>query len=189
MRGIRNAPWHTLIVDESTDIAVHKEYCTVLEEYCRVPSSENGDPEAKHCYKKRNDLKYRVTLTALGDVLGELAQLYLSLQKRNLTVMEGHCFGRAKIEKPCSQYLNEEAQWSDCVREVMRATKADGAITRDITQFISKLCEHLDACFPVDGLNQCSAFDIEALCSDVSFEYGSTKIATLAKKPFSAHNL
>lgn len=64
----------------------------------------------------------------------------------------------------------------------MRATKADGAITRDIALFISKLYfKHLDACFPVDGLNQWHC-DIEALRSDVSFEYGSTKVATLAKK-------
>lgn len=109
---------------------------------------------AKHYYKKLSDPKYKVTITALADVLGELAQLRLSLQKHNLTVMEGHCFGGAKIEKLRSQYLNEEAQWRDSVREEMGATKADGAITRDITLFISKLCEDLDAVAKVSKLGQ-----------------------------------
>ena len=72
--------------------------------------------------------------------------------------------------------------WSDCVMEVIRASEADGDITQDITQFISKLCDHLDARFPVDGLKEWSAFDIEVLCTDVSFDYGTTDIAMLAQK-------
>lgn len=60
---------------------------------------------AKYCYKKLSGSKFKVTVTALGDVLGELAQLCVTLQRRNLTVMEGHCFARAKIEKLRSQYL------------------------------------------------------------------------------------
>ncbi|KAL7378014.1 hypothetical protein ABVT39_007455 [Epinephelus coioides] len=161
--------------------AVLRNY-TVLEEYCRTQASENEDPVAKYCYKKLSDPKYKVTLSALGDVLGELANLCLSLQRHNLTVMEGHCYARAKIEKLCARYLENEPQWSDCVIEVVRASEADGAITRDITQFISKLCDHLDARFPVDDLKEWSAFDIEVLCADVSFDYGTTNIATLAKK-------
>lgn len=102
MCSIWNGQWHTLIVDESTDIAVR--------------SIENGDPVAKHYYKKPSDPKYKVTRTALGDVLGELAQLCLSLQKCNLTVMEGHRFGRAKIEKLHSQYLWGPVEWQ-CQRD------------------------------------------------------------------------
>jgi len=116
--------------------------------------------------------------------LGELAQLCLSFQRRNLTVMEGHCFARAKIEKLHSQYLKDEedVQWSDRVREVMRTSSAGGRNTGEITLFIRKLCDHLDAHFPEDELKEWSAFDIEALSSDISFEYRSTDIATLAKK-------
>ncbi|XP_035487733.2 uncharacterized protein LOC118309564 [Scophthalmus maximus] len=163
--------------------AVLRNY-TVLEEYCKRESSDNRDPVAIYCYKKLRDSKFKVTLTALRDVLGELAQLYLSFQRRNLTVMEGHCFARAKIEKLRSQYLNDEkdVQWSDRVKEVMRTSSADTRNIGEITFFIRKLCDHLDARFPEDELKEWSAFDIEALSSDISFEYGSTDIATLAKK-------
>ena len=93
--------------------------------------------------------------------------------------MEGHCF-----EKLRSQYLKDEkdVQWSDRVKEVMRTSSADGIKTGEITLFIRKLCDHLDARFPEDELKEWSAFNIEALSSDISFEYGSTDIATLAKK-------
>ena len=160
--------------------AVLRNY-TVLEEYCK---RDSRDPIANYCYKKLSDSKFKVTLTALGDVLGELAQLCLSFQRRNLTVMEGHCFARAKIEKLRSQYLKDEedVQWSDRVREVMRTSSAGGRNTGEINLFIRKLCDHLDARFPEDELKEWSAFDIEALSSDISFEYRSTDIATLAKK-------
>ncbi|KAJ3582515.1 hypothetical protein NHX12_000529 [Muraenolepis orangiensis] len=162
--------------------AVLRNY-TVLEEYCKRESSDNGDPVAKYCYKKLSDSKFKVTVTALGDVLGELAKLCLTLQRRNLTVMEGHCFARAKIEKLRSQYLKrKDVQWSDRVKEAMGTSSADGRNTGEITLFISKLCDHMDARFPEDELKEWSAFDIEALSSDISFDYGSADIATLAKK-------
>lgn len=163
--------------------AVLRNY-TVLEEYCKRESRDNRDPVAKYCYKKLTDSKFKVTLTALGDVLGELAQLCLSFQRCNLTVMEGHCFARAKIEKLRSQYLKdeEEIQWSDRVKEVLRTSSTDGRNTGEIALFICKLCDHLDACFPEGELKEWSAFNIEALSSDISFEYGSADIDTLAKK-------
>ncbi|KAL0161425.1 hypothetical protein M9458_045150, partial [Cirrhinus mrigala] len=163
--------------------AVLRNY-TVLEEYCKRESSDNRDPVANYCYKKLTDSKFKVTLTALGDVLGELSHLCLSFQRRNLTVMEGHCFARAKLEKMRSQYLTEEkdVKWSDRVKEAMRASSADNKNTGEITRFIRKLCDHLDARFPEDELKEWSAFDIEALSSDISFEYGAADIATLAKK-------
>lgn len=162
--------------------AVLRNY-TVLEEYCKREFTDNRDPVAKYCYKKLSDSKFKVTVTALGDVLGELAQLCLSFQRRNLTVMEGHCFARAKIEKLRSQYLKEkDVQWSDRVKEAMGTSSADGRNTGEITLFISKLYDHMDARFPEDELKEWSAFDIEALSSDISFDYGSADISTLAKK-------
>lgn len=72
-----------------------------------------------------------------------------------------------------SQYLKEkDVQWSDRVKEAMGTSSADGRNTGEIILFISKLCDHMDG----------SAFDIEALSSDISFDYGSADIATLAKK-------
>ena len=88
--------------------AVLRNY-TVLKEFCKREFTDNRDPVAEYCYKKLSDSKFKVTVTALGDVLGELAQLCLTLQRRKLTVMEGLCFARAKIEKLRSQYLKEKA--------------------------------------------------------------------------------
>lgn len=73
-------------------------------------------------------------------------------------VMEGHCFARAKIEKLRAQYLENEPQWSDCVMEVIRASEAGGTNTKDIIQFLPKLCDHMDARFPVGDLKEWSAF-------------------------------
>ncbi|CAL9687294.1 unnamed protein product [Knipowitschia caucasica] len=162
--------------------AVLRNY-TVLQEFYKRELTENRDPVAKYCYKKLSDSKFNVTVTALGDVLGELAQLCLTLQRRNLTVMEGHCFARAKIEKLRSQYLREkDVQWSDRVKEAMATSTAYDRNTGEITLFISKLCDHMDARFPEGELKEWSAFDIEALSSDISFDYGSADIATSAKK-------
>ncbi|KAM3593003.1 uncharacterized protein V6R79_003550 [Siganus canaliculatus] len=82
--------------------AVLRNY-TVLTEFCKRESTDNQDPVAKYCYKKLSDSKFKVTVTALGDVLE-------------------------------------------------------------------------------DELKEWSAFDIETLSSDISFDYGSADIATLAKK-------
>ncbi|KAL1270815.1 hypothetical protein QQF64_029831 [Cirrhinus molitorella] len=97
-RPLNEVRW--LLRDQAVN-AVLRNY-TVLEEYCKRESSDNRGPVANYCYKKLTDSKFKVTLTALGDVLGELAHLCLAFQRRNLTVMEGHCFARAKIEKLCS---------------------------------------------------------------------------------------
>lgn len=97
--------------------------------------------------KKRNDPTYNVTLTALGDVLGERANLCCSVQRRcNLTVTEGHCDAKAKIERLHAQYLDNAPQCL-CHGGItsMSASEAGGEITKDMTQFISKLCDHLDA--------------------------------------------
>jgi len=76
----------------------------------------------------------------------------------------------------------KDVQWSDRVKEAMGTSSADGKDTGEITLFISKLCDHMDARFPEDELKEWSAFDIEALSSDISFDCGSADIATLAKK-------
>ena len=90
------------------------------------------------------------------NAFNELAQLCLSFQRRNLTVMEGHCFARANIEKLRSQYLTEEkdVKWSDRVKEAMRASSAEDRNIGEITCFIGKLCDHLDARFPEDELKE-----------------------------------
>lgn len=63
--------------------------------------------------------------------------------------MEEHCFATAKIEKYHSQYLKDErdVQSSDRVKEVMMTSPHDARNTGEITLFIRKLCDHLDARF------------------------------------------
>lgn len=59
--------------------AVLRNY-TVLQEFYKREFTNNRGPVAKYCYKKLSDSKFKVTVTALGGVLGELAQLCLTLQ-------------------------------------------------------------------------------------------------------------
>lgn len=77
---------------------------SLLMEYC-TKEADNEDPIAKYCLKKLSDPKYRVAITVLGDLLEELAQLSVSLQRSNLSIIDAHCFARAKMEKLRSQYL------------------------------------------------------------------------------------
>lgn len=67
--------------------AVLRNY-TVLKESCKRESSDNRIPVANYRHKNLSDSKFKVTLTALGDVLGELAQLCLSFQRLNLTWLQ-----------------------------------------------------------------------------------------------------
>ena len=48
--------------------------------------------------------------------------------------------------------------------------------------FCDVICDYRDARFPEDELKEWSAFDIEALSSDISFDHGSPDISSLAKK-------
>lgn len=97
-------------------------------------------------------------------------------------MIAGHCFARAKIEKIHSQYLKEKDVQVTVSKKAMGTSSADGRNTDEITFYINKLCDHMDDRFPEDELKECSAFDIEALNSDISFDYGSADIATLAKR-------
>lgn len=84
------------------------------------------------------DSKFKVTVTALGDGLGELAQLRLTLQRCRLPGMEGRCFAGAKIEESHSQYLRErDVQWSDRVKEATGTSSADRLNTSEITLFMT----------------------------------------------------
>lgn len=76
----------------------------------------------------------------LGDVLEELAQLCNSLQRSNLTIIDAHCFARAKIEKLCSQYLGQHVYWSSRVNELLETIN-----TADIILFVHEVCDHIDA--------------------------------------------
>ncbi|TRY56742.1 hypothetical protein DNTS_027367 [Danionella cerebrum] len=199
MESLRNASAHTLIVDESTDITVHKmplnevrwlsryqavnaflRNYSLLTEYCKK-EVDNDDPIAKYCLKKLSDPKYKVAITVLGDVLDELAQLSVSLQRSNLSIIDAHCFARAKMEKLRSQYLGHQVFWSNRVNELLG--KHDSAInTADIILFVSKVCDHLDARFPEGELKEWSAFSLETLDSTLNFDHGTNDVSRLIEK-------
>lgn len=110
---------------------------TVLEENCERKSCDNRDSVVNYWYKKVSDSKFRLTLTALEDVLSESVQLCLSFQTRNLKVMGGQRFARAKIKKIHSLNLKDErnVKWNDRVREVMRTSSADSRNTAEINPY------------------------------------------------------
>lgn len=147
--------------------ALLKNY-SVLTEYCRKEAA--NDPISKYCYRKLTDSKYRVALTVLGDVLEELAQLCASLQGSNLTVMDGHCLARARIQKLRSQYLGERVHWSRHASELLESEKTVN--TADILMFVRKVCEHLDARFPENELKEWAVFDVDILDATSDFDHG-----------------
>lgn len=71
---------------------------SLLTEYC-TKEANNDDPIAKYCLKKLSVPKHRVAIIVLGDVLEDLAQVCVSLQRSNLTTIDAHCYARAKMEK------------------------------------------------------------------------------------------
>lgn len=64
-------------------------------------------------------------------------------------------------------------------------SSADGRNTSEITFFIQKHCDRLHARFPEEELKEWSAFDIEALSSDISVDMDPR--VTLAKKYEAIH--
>nr|XP_055048997.1 protein FAM200C-like [Misgurnus anguillicaudatus] len=153
---------------------------SLLTEYC-LKEADNDDPIAKYCLKKLSDPKYRVAITVLGDVLEELAQLSVSLQRSNLNIIDAHCFARAKMEKLKSQYLGQHIHWSTRVNELLG--KHDSAInTAEIILFVRKVCDHLDARFPEGELKEWSAFSLETLDSAIDFDHGRTDLTRLTEK-------
>lgn len=65
---------------------------------------------------------------------------------------------------------------------MMKTLSADGRNTSKMNLLIRQLRDHWDARCPEDELKGWSAFDIEALSSDISLEHESTETTALAKK-------
>ena len=151
--------------------AVLRNY-TVLEEYCKRESSDNRDPVVIYCCKKAERFKVQGYSHCSGRCFGR-AGTTLPFFSKTQPDCDGRTLlcKRAKIEKLHSQYSNDEkdVQWRDRVKEVMRTSSADARITDEITLFTRKLWDHLVAHFSEDELKEWSAFDIEALSSDISF--------------------
>uniref|UniRef100_H3AC94 HAT C-terminal dimerisation domain-containing protein n=1 Tax=Latimeria chalumnae TaxID=7897 RepID=H3AC94_LATCH len=144
-------------------------FADVLVDYCTMEVNENNYPVAKYCLKKLTDPQYHIALTVLDDILGDLSELCQTFQRSCLTATE---------------YLGEKVHWSEKVKQQM-ASLDNTVNTRGVLHFISELCEHLE-----NKLQECSAFDIEALFpTKFDYGYGTENYIKLVGKYLAVLNL
>uniref|UniRef100_H2ZUA4 HAT C-terminal dimerisation domain-containing protein n=1 Tax=Latimeria chalumnae TaxID=7897 RepID=H2ZUA4_LATCH len=155
----------------------------VLVDYCIMEVNENNYPVAKYCLKKLTDPQYRIALTVLDDIWGELSELCQTFQRSCLTIIEAYRYAKAKIAKFCSQYLVEKVHWSEKVKQQM-ASFDNTVNTRGVLHFVSELCEHLDCQFPENELQEWSAFILKHC-----FLYGTENVIKLVGKYQAVLNL
>ncbi|CAM2113561.1 unnamed protein product [Caretta caretta] len=158
-------------------------YETLLR-YFEYQISENNDPIAKYCLNKLSDTNYHITLTALNDVLYELAKLTKCFQKNSLTTVEAVQLARAQIRKMRGQCLKETVSWSNTMKNLIASSTRDKQFSGEsILRFISLLCDHLNQRFPENELKEWAAFDFALLSSQqISYEFGTENISKLVDK-------
>uniref|UniRef100_H3A4J4 Uncharacterized protein n=1 Tax=Latimeria chalumnae TaxID=7897 RepID=H3A4J4_LATCH len=145
--------------------------------------NENNDPIAKYCLKKLTDPQYRIALTVLDDILGELSELCQTFQRSCLTTIEAYRYAKAKIAKFCSQCLGEKVHWKQ-----QMTSFANTVNTRVVLHSITELCEHLGCQFPENELQEWAAFDTETLFP-AKFNYGTENVTKLVGKYQAVLNL
>ena len=91
----------------------------VLIEYCTEQVNTCNDPINQYCLKRLLNRQFRLTLTVLNDVMGELASICKYFQRSGLTTIEVFQYVKAKICKIRPQYLGETAHWSDAVKKFL----------------------------------------------------------------------
>jgi len=74
--------------------------------------TETNDPVSKIPCTETYRLQVRVALTALNDVLGELASLCKFFQRSCLMTIDALQFAKGRICKLQAQYLGETPHWS-----------------------------------------------------------------------------
>ena len=97
----------------------------LLIEYCTEQVNTCNHPINKYCLKRLLNPHFRLTLTVLNDVVGELASICKYFQRSRLTTIEAFQYVKAKICKIRSQYLGETAHWSDAVKNVPNSIECD----------------------------------------------------------------
>ena len=116
----------------------------VLIDYSTEQVNDRNDPINKYCLKKLKNPQYKIALTVLNDILGELVSMSKYFQRSTLTTIEAFQFATAKINKLLSQYLGETVYWSDAVKDVLNSVKSDVG-TAAVLRFVELLCHHLDS--------------------------------------------
>ncbi|XP_059179040.1 E3 SUMO-protein ligase KIAA1586-like [Physella acuta] len=151
----------------------------VLAAYCEEQVQDCNDPVCCYILKSLRDPLYQVALYTVNDVLTELANLSMLLQRSNLSSIEAHQFCISKIRKLEAQYLSEDVYWNDKAKKILNENV--GIDTRQITQFIRSVWDHLNVRFPGDELQFWSAFDHTGL-KNCAFEFGVKEIKELCGK-------
>jgi hypothetical protein len=126
------------------------------------------------------DPQYRVALTVLNNVLGELASLCKFLKQSCLTTIDALQFAKAKICKLRTQYLGETVHWRNEVMEVLASVGNTDSAT--ILRFIERVCDPMDSRFPEDELMEWKAFDQAAISSATDNEFGKDNVTKLVRK-------
>ena len=111
----------------------------VLIKYCTEQVNTCNDPINKYCLKRLLNPQFRLTLTVLNDVMGELTSICKYFQRSGLTTIEAFQYVKAKICKIRSQYLGETVHWSDAVKNVLNSIECDVDKTV-IFRFVELLC-------------------------------------------------
>ena len=109
--------------------------------YCTEQVNDRNDPINKYCLKKLKNPQYKVALTVLNDVLGELASMCKYFQRSTLITIEAFQFAKAKIIKLRSHYLCETVYWSDAVKDVLNSVDSD-VNTAAVLRFVELLGDH-----------------------------------------------
>ena len=114
--------------------------------------------------------------------LDEVANLSQLVQRSALSPIEAHQFCVSKICEFEAQYLGDNIFWNDKAKQILSKNEyIDTYETRQITQFIRLVCDHLNARFPADELKLWSAFNPTAL-KNCTFDFGVTEVKKLCIK-------
>ena len=65
-------------------------------------------PIYNYCHKKLNNIEYKISLVALGYIIGELAALCKIFQHISLILLDAFYFAHAKINIYSTKYLGEK---------------------------------------------------------------------------------
>ncbi|KII68498.1 hypothetical protein RF11_06936 [Thelohanellus kitauei] len=98
--------------------ALVRNYNTLINYFTDDLKSRN-DRASKYCLKRPRNAQFRMALTAIMDILGELASMCKYFQRNILTSIEANQFVKAKICEIRSPYFGETVHCSDNFNDVI----------------------------------------------------------------------
>ena len=118
----------------------------ILIVYCTAQVNTYNDAISKYCLQRLLNPQYRLTLTVIKDVSGEMTLVCEYFQKSSLTIIEVFQFVKAKICKIRSQCFEETVRWIDTVKEVLNSIDCNMDKTV-ILRFVELLYNNLEKIF------------------------------------------